>query len=277
MNRLLIQNFLGPETFLHCATLQRTSADRQGVDIHSHDFPELLIIEDGCAIHQINGRCLELHKGDLIFIRADDEHAIKIKQDASVRYSNIAFRLEHLVEFQLRLFKDAPNFWGGEDPLPLCLTLTPNQLSDMSLATQKLIRSDKTRLYMEWFLCELFRVIETSLTPPSPLPIWLQQALHEAQNPQHFCQGASVLAKLSHRSMEHVSREIRKHLNTTPSAIINELRMRYATHQLIQTNLDIINISMDCGIQSLSQFYSLFKEHHLVTPRQYRKQYKMIN
>ncbi len=116
-----------------------------------------------------------------MFIRPNDQHSIKLKAGHSVRYTNISFPLEHLEQFQQNFFEEDPYFWGGQDIQPRVVSLTEHQLHEMSLAAQKLSRSSRSRLLLEWFMCELFRIIELPNKSPSTLALWLEKALQEVQ------------------------------------------------------------------------------------------------
>ena len=57
-----------------------------------------------------------------------------------------------------------------------------------------------------------------------------------------------------------------------PMAHFNSKRIEYAKKQLTQTNITIIDIASDIGVESLSAFYRFFKKHTGITPKEYRKE-----
>jgi len=54
---------------------------------------------------------------------------------------------------------------------------------------------------------------------------------------------------------------------------INSLRIDYAVYLLINTDLNITNIAMECGYHSQQTFNRIFKELYSCTPKEYRKKY----
>jgi AraC family cel operon transcriptional repressor len=92
--------------------------------------------------------------------------------------------------------------------------------------------------------------------------------IHE---PRYFVLGTKGFTMLANRSKEHVARELKRCLGITPTEIVNQARMCYATEKLRSTDLPILDIALDCGFESLSHFYKIFRTVHGVTPRQYRR------
>ena len=111
------------------------------------------------------------------------------------------------------------------------------------------------------FLLELVEALRGA--PPSmgrqQLTDWLQKACEMIEDPQYFAQGAKGFTLLANRSKEHVSRELKKCLGKTPTQIVNQARMRYAADKLGHSSVSIIEIAMDCGFNSLSHFYKVFR------------------
>jgi len=71
-------------------------------------------------------------------------------------------------------------------------------------------------------------------------------------------------------SLEHVTRQLKKHLHVTATDIVNQARMEYAACQLKMSDAKIIDISLECGYNNMGHFYKLFDKQFGVTPRRYR-------
>jgi mannose-6-phosphate isomerase-like protein (cupin superfamily) len=68
---------------------------------HSHDFFELLMVEQGAVHHWINGLEERLEAGTLVFIRPSDRHALQSVPGSAARILNVMFRADtaaHLAE-----------------------------------------------------------------------------------------------------------------------------------------------------------------------------------
>jgi AraC family cel operon transcriptional repressor len=108
-------------------------------------------------------------------------------------------------------------------------------------------------------------------TASAQIPQWLRWLSLEMLKKEHFKKGLPALYKLSGKSQEHLSRCCKKYLHKTPSKLVNDIRLEHSAKLLTTTNIPIIDISSDCGFESLSYFYRRFKEHYGLSPREFRK------
>ena len=53
---------------------------------------------------------------------------------------------------------------------------------------------------------------------------------------------------------------------------MNQLRLKYAVRQLIETDTPIEAIAAECGFASRTYFYRIFEDAYHLTPREYRLQ-----
>jgi transcriptional regulator GlxA family with amidase domain len=82
----------------------------------------------------------------------------------------------------------------------------------------------------------------------------------------------SGFVEVAGRCHEHVSRACRSRLGKTPSQIVNEARLRSATHALRMTSRSVTEISLDCGFENPAQFHRLFRAAYRTTPGRYRRE-----
>ncbi len=77
-------------------------------------------------------------------------------------------------------------------------------------------------------------------------------------------------AKLCGRSLSAFKRDFRSLYNTTPSRWIKSKRLEHAKTLLLESDLNINQISYDCGFINSSHFVKSFKEKYSLPPLQYR-------
>ena len=271
MRQLKIADVLADGGVFHLGRSLMTPA---GMAAHSHDFVEFFWVTEGRGVHRINDRELPLETGDLVFIRPPDHHGF-VGLDTGMAVTNIAFAVKHVAELAA-CYPEVGAYWRPEPELPQTLRLPPALRGQMDQATRDLVDRRHSRLALDAFLLRLVEGLTTIAPPADDLPPWLDAALMAIRRPAHFRLGAAEFVRLCGRSHEHVTRVLRARTGQTPSALITELRMAHAARRLSLTDADILTIALDCGYQSLGQFYAAFTAQHATTPARYRHQQSAV-
>lgn len=238
---------------------------------HTHDFPELFWLQEGTCRHRINGLEYRLKAGELVPLRATDEHSLV----AIGRRRFVLLNVE-LAPRLLELFaRDFPEeyrlLYDDEAPLPRRLHL-PQPLEAQRMA-HDLSAGPPTLFRAMAFLCDLVRHVFPADRPdmPAGLPDWLEEALLEVRDPSVFTGGARMFVERAGRSHEHVTRTCRRLLGKTPAQLVNERRMEFAERELRLTARTVLEIAMDCGFSTTAQFYKLFRTRFGLSPTHYRQ------
>ncbi len=258
-----------PKPF-HVARLP-VGLDRR-IPLHTHDFPELFVVERGSVWHHVNGEKLLLKAGDLVLIRPRDQHGLDPVLPEGHRHINVSFSAETLQHLKKRYFSKDRTFWGGREKLPQRVSLSQEEMRSVVAEMESLLHYPPDKFEMERFLINLLHRIRTRPDTHGydSLPDWLRNACEKIHHPDQFIQGPQRLARLANHCLAHVSRELKKRINKTPTEIVNEARVEHAARLLSFTSKKIIEIGMDCGFESQAHFYKLFQRRYGVTPRRYR-------
>ena len=239
--------------------------------LHTHDFPEIFWIEAGQARHSINGCEKRLDAGDLIFIRAPDRHVLAPVDREGFMLVNLAFSPQVLADLLARHDRDLASFHNPSASLPVRMRLSAQQIQILRAEIAALAKSARRRLALERFLLDLYFMLQpASGATPGPHPEWLLLACERIQEISYFREGAAGFARAAGRSPEHVARVVRTQFGCTPSDYVNRIRMEHAARELRLGSSSIADIALECGIQDLSHFYSLFHAAFGQTPRRYR-------
>lgn len=83
------------------------------------------------------------------------------------------------------------------------------------------------------------------------------------------------LADLCHLTEPSFSRFFSSNFQKPFSSYLNEYRISQASRMLIESHDPIAQIAFQCGYESLSLFYTQFRKYKALSPRQYRKAYKL--
>ena len=102
------------------------------------------------------------------------------------------------------------------------------------------------------------------------LPPWLRELLlwlgeHRDDHPT-----LSDLVRRSCRCHEHFTREFSRHMGTTPSRYLADLKIDRAAEMLVTTNHKLLEICHASGFENESYFFRLFRRRKGCSPRAYR-------
>ncbi len=249
-----------------------TINSESSLQIHWHAFAEVFWIKEGNGIHLINNQEIPITKGTLCMIRPNDNHTFKLADNSErLVVTNIAFNEENLTYFKHRYFSDSDDFFWSKEKLPFSIQLNVEQLNILSALTDRLISQLRNFLHLDYIMNHIFRMVTSTEKESFHIPHWLAFALENYNTPDKFKNGSIGFVTLTNRTVEHVNRVLQKHLKQTLTETVIKARLHYATQQLIMTNSSIKSICFDCGFDSISYFYRLFKKHIGQTPIEYRK------
>ncbi len=238
--------------------------------LHGHNYAEVCWIARGTCRHIIPNQEEKLVAGDIRFVRPQDVHCFKSIGSKPMHLTNVAFPEDILKTWERNYPCLNGRFFWSDSPLPDGVHLNEKQLEVMENQIDRLATRVHDLFYVHRFMLNLF----AELMPPAPdtrhLPDWLKHGLAGLEDIETMQGGAAAFAQLCGRSPEHVARECRRLLDTTPTTLVNQARLTETARQLRMSNLDILNIMYECGFTNSSHFYSLFKQHYGVTPRDYR-------
>jgi AraC family cel operon transcriptional repressor len=209
--------------------------------LHTHDFAELLWLEEGALTHLVNGGSQLLTQGDVVFVRPSDRHTFRPVAGRGFTTVTVAFPAATLAFLQERYFGTARWPWSA-GPLPSSHPLGVLQLARL----RDLLVSDTTsRLVLERALLEVLD--EVTGPTGTRLPGWLQAAIDSvAADPMAQGGGVTALAQLSGRSREHVNRVLRERTGQTATQTLNELRLTRAAMGLRMSDRPIAAVAADC-------------------------------
>ncbi len=250
---------------------------------HCHDFYEIFMTISGTVTHWINGVTQRLAEGSLVFIRPDDVHGyIYSDPDSSeTAYVNLTFTRE-TADLLFNYLSDSFPYQKLLDcdmpPKVLLNSIEKKHLLKKISELSAVNWQDKSALKvrMRAILADVFvrYFYDMPLDSESNAPLWLTQLISDMERPENFVFGIKRMIELSGKSREHLARSIKKHYGVTVAQCIWELRINYASNLLLHTNTPILDICFNCGFQSVSYFYKVFKGKYGLSPNEFRKQYR---
>ncbi|WP_309399287.1 helix-turn-helix domain-containing protein [Cerasicoccus maritimus] len=242
--------------------------------LHSQDYHEFFWIEGGRGKHAINEQSRLMETGYLALIRHDDIHGFSA-WDTDGRTSLINFAFPSRLWYQIRdtffpgkpVFFDQPDIADREYQIGLDERERLRHLGT-DLAAGRLTTGNAAA-FLHGSLSMLANHVNNQAQIPQG-PEWLIRAVRKIESWPYFVGGVPEFVRIAGRSHEHVSRDCRRLLNTTPRDIVNRARIQWASIQLETTTKEIVDIAHECGYENLGHFYKVFKQQLNTTPRQHR-------
>ena len=249
-----------------------TAPDFEIDRVHTHDYFEIFIVCEGSLTHEIFDETVSLNKGDAVFIRPDDLHRYRRRNDGEI--INIAFTKELMesVSNLLLIKPDNPFFCNR---LPPVLSMGGAFLDRTRRHVHRL--SEHETNSFAWSAAVRMLVAElverfVTRSEGGDIPAWLSACLNEMRKAENFKEGSARMYEICEKTPEHLSRSMKKHLNISPSDYINSLRINFVKNQLIYTDYSIIDICYNAGYNNLNYLYKVFKALEGTTPRKYRNE-----
>lgn len=258
-------------------------SDRESVPYpHCHSFFEVFLTVSGVLTHHINGVTEQLSEGCLVFIRPDDIHYYSYDTaNTPAKFINLSFSIETAESIFSFLSDSFPSkdLLTCKMPPKIFLNSVDKKLFKAQIGSLNSLNwKDKKalNLRMKALLTDIFvkQFCNISKDTGHNLPMWFSHFLAEMEHPENFSQGTEHMVKISGKSREYLARCFKKYLGTSPSEYINEIRINYASNLLLRTNSSMLDICYDCGFQSTSNFYRVFKKKHGISPTEFMKKYK---
>ena len=266
----VLSDFLAKNEVFHIARV--TISSKHDLSYHSHNYAELLWIENGEGVHHINRYNIPVKKNELIMIRPVDKHTFSTKGNP-MTLVNIAFSKKSLAYFKERYFFNLNTYFWVKTVLPFHITISENLIKRLSSRANETMKFQRSNLQLDSLLLFIFRniSINESGIPHSNAPLWLLNAINKYNGADYFKEGMTSFVRLCDRNPDYVNRVVKEVFNKTLTEFVNDIRIKYATNQLILTNLPIKTISDFCGFTSLAYFYKQFKFRLGLTPLKYRE------
>lgn len=267
------KNILNPQTEIHYAVSHNLDSTKFP---HEHDFYELMLVLEGNFELEFNNKKCLISDGTLVLIRPNEAHSKKLCT-GSIQ-ANLAF--------SEKIFNELFNYLGDGfnknafldyNTIPMVLlskykkeTLV-KEFQNLHLLPTKNLNLIKTNLKIILFDIFTKYFVFHKDDEKDDMPCWLSTSISKMNKKEHFIEGMPALIRISGKSHEHICRNIKKYLNSSPSKIINDIRLNYAANLLMNTDMKVIDICYESGFNNLSYFYSVFKEKYSYSPNQYRK------
>lgn len=256
------------------------------VQVHTHDFTELVIVLLGNAIHVVDGQEYTLKAGDVFVINTNSAHGYK--RAYNMKLCNIMFDFGKLVDSNNEL-KQLPGFqslfilepfFRKEHKFESKLELNTASLNFVKelvdLLSREYLQEESgfkpvINTYFFTLIAYLSRQISSSKNKATGKLAHIADAMVYIES--NFLNPLSIksIASIAYFSTRQFDRIFKNTYSISPKEYIIKLRLEYAIKLMHNTNLKLSQIAMESGFSNISFFSRQFKAKFGVSPKEYKK------
>jgi AraC-like DNA-binding protein len=265
----------------------RNSEQSELVLPHTHDYIEIVMVEQGRGVHYVHskdGKSIPnaIIKGDIFTVLPGEIHSYNYCHDC--RLYNICIKLELLKEYQHQLAQLMyfDTFFNITRPLQINqLHLSPTEFKNaLSIlhALQACVTSSRPsrdfalRLKLLDFLLTIFDGDIKGLKNTSTFidePLFQAIAKLESNPYQNFdIPQVAISSGMSVSSFAHKFKEV---VGVAPGEYSLRLKLEKAKELLLKTNLALDEIALQCSLYNGNYLIRVFKKRYGITPGNFRK------
>ncbi|GGF62167.1 AraC family transcriptional regulator [Paenibacillus albidus] len=251
--------------------------------LHAHDALEINMIKSGTGYYMINGERYDFCEGDILLINSNDLHCAYetenlvmqvITVDASWFLGTLRYDPDILAPFkEMGLYFS--NLLDRNNERMVLLRSLLLQMQEEHEAERPSYTSMVYTLLMQflvnvnrYFRMDTLKENKTTITTPQLEKIWHVTRIMEEQFDYPW--SLEELSALVYLSPSRFSDIFRRTVGMSPLMYLIHLRLENAYTLLQTTDRKILDIAMECGFRTLSNFNRLFKRHIGTEPRNIR-------
>ncbi len=254
--------------------------------VHWHDHFELEILDEGSALHLINGETYKLHSRHVYLLTPSDIHTLLADPDfpsSSIRISAVSFNENTISEElfnELMSLKQPIHISLNEDTynsFKSILVLLKKEREETSASSKRICRHLFSYIVLKFIY--MYREQTKTLPPAQPLT-----SGSNTRNLTYINKAISYI-KYNFRDPELTTKRVAQAVFLTPNYFgevfhkqmgiscldyIKKMKLDFGMSLLIQTDLTVADIAERSGYSSISYFISDFKSEFGLTPQKYR-------
>ena len=237
------------------------------VDVHWHDFYELVHVTGGRACHRVNGVPHVLGPGATVLLTPADFHDIVTQSDEPLDYVNVVVDAELVEHPDLPLpDRGQRSAWLLEDGADLAPDFA--RLWDESALSRPGAVAMMDAI-VRCVLIELARRCAVDATEPGRLPRDQDDVVRAVVHvDRHFREPLTLagVAAHAHLSPNYFSERFRAVTGTSFQSYLQQRRLGFAHSLLASTGLGVTEVCHASGFGSLSHFGRAFRSRYGVAP-----------
>lgn len=269
--------------------VQRIISQQWTYPVHNHDHFEIILVERGKGLHDINGKVVSYQKGSIFLLTPDDSHSFKIEEETSflyIKFTEYFFHKDKDKQEKARWTHKMETILYQPNVIPGVITYDENDRAFiLTLAKQIETEFSSDRCYSEDIMADCLGTI-ISVIARSICYIPDHQERAQANNSSKVNQIINHIRKSVYQTSEVRIKNLADHFNMSENYIssyfkkqtgeslktyILKYRLNLVMYRLKKSNDTISEIAYDLGFFDDSHLSRLFKQEFGVTPKEFRK------
>ena len=257
--------------------------------IHDHTFFELTYVYDGTCEQNINGRTVRMRTGDFLVMPPGVHHSISVfDQSIIIQMPVKKNTLEYIFFNFLRddniLSMFFINSIYAQNVNDYIIFHSGDDFHIRTAVTFLLLENTNKEEYWQYMMINttmnIFGLLLRNYEKSVELPSIVKKSDVQRFGLLRFIQEnyvditLSQIAEKFHYTPEYTSKLIKETTGMTFKQILQKVRMERAEFLLLDTNLTVLNISLQVGYDNVEHFIRTFKKTTGETPTSYRKSHE---
>ncbi|PWN00285.1 MAG: hypothetical protein DBX37_02330 [Massilioclostridium sp.] len=262
--------------------------------LHRHDYYEMVYIYRGRNVNLFQNSRIEMKQGDILLLNPNALHCPYTLDDQDCMFnimipepimekSMLALLSDNhlfsnfIIDYMYQVNKASDYLYFPYDPeskIAIIMETIIMEYINKNVCFQKVIESMLIYLFAE--LTRMYYKNNANTINGEQKNRTVADIIAYMNQHSSTVTLDSVAEKFGY-SPSYVSRMIKKHTNKNYVEIIKEFKLNKAKQYLESNDLPISEIISLVGFNDASYFYKLFKSKFLLSPAEYRKQYKGEN
>lgn len=254
--------------------------------MHTHDFFEMVVIVAGRCGYTYNGRDYEVHAGDAFIVPPGQYHQYHDQNGLDILNflwcpDGLPLDFQKLKEMSairafLDLEPDSRNAFAFEHHL----VLTSEQVAEMEKLHRRMLLEEEVlrdggQLRMTCLLYDVLILLARYYSEmgknSKPNDILRMEQVAEYIEKNYACHlQREDAAKVFGRGVRMFSDAFNKSFGMSFSDYLTQIRLRHAQQMLVDTQMRITDIALECGFCDSNYFCAVFRKVYGITPRKYR-------
>ncbi len=248
---------------------------------HIHSFFEFIVVVKGKLRQNINGNERILSENDLCVLRPEAHHTIQRYENSPFLLYNFEVNIEYLnslcailgLHSADELFEDAENYArcsSAELLEYIKIVTTPNLPSNLVHTEQK--EASSKILIAKILTHFVLNPAHDLINKKEDSTISTMLALLEDE--KNFTRTIKELCEQTFYTQEHITRLFKKANLSSPNRVHLQKKLQHAANLLLNSDMKVIDIAEQCGIETVSYFTKTFKKEYGISPSTYKKMYR---